>query len=597
MKDERVNGDGEDGELAWAAEGEEAAAAATGAAWKVLVIDDDPAVHSVSRLALQHLRVDGAPLEFYGAGSAREGRALLLAHPDAALVLLDVVMETDDAGLRLVDWLRREQGNTMLRIVLRTGQPGLAPEMAVMTGYDINDYLAKVDVTTQRLITSVIAGVRAYRDLRTITIQRSGLHKVIHATSTLFETHSLERLLAGILEQVAGLLLPRESTIFFVARRPLFAPTDPTPVIIAASGKYGDARGRPVGDVLAPAVLRDVERSLAGDGPIETAQYSIYSFDLRGDACPVLYLDGGGQLEAWERQMVALFCANAAMALRNHRMYDEQREWLRAVERFVPTTMARLVDRPDLRHVEVGDHVARDMTILFMDLVAFTARSERMAPPAVFELLNRLYAVLGPCLEGHGGVIDKYLGDGVMVIFPDGARGACEAALAALRALDRFNAEQPLADGPLAMGIGVHHGPVIMGMVGHARRMAPTVIADAVNTAARIQEWTRVLGARLLLSRAVFDEVAGEGLAAARSLGCMPMRGRSQAVELIEVYAAESEPVQGGRRATAEDFAAAVAGLASGARGAAAAHLADVLAVDPGDSVAQYLFASCADAW
>lgn len=134
-----------------------------------------------------------------------------------------------------------------------------------------------------------------------------------------------------------------------------------------------------------------------------------------------------------------------------------------------------------------------------------------------------------------------------------------------------------------------------MGMVGHARRIAPTVIADAMNTAARIQEWTRVLGARLLLSRAVFDEVAGEGLAAARSLGCMSMRGRSQAVEL-EVYAAESEPVQEGRRA-AEGFAAAVAGLASGARGAASAHLADVLAVDPGDSVAQYLFASCADAW
>ena len=595
MKDERTMSEDSD-ELAWAEEGEELPAAVTGAAWKVLVIDDDPAVHSVSRLALQHLRVDGAPLVFFGAHSAREGRALLLAHPDAALVLLDVVMETDDAGLRLVEWLRREQGNTMLRILLRTGQPGQAPEMEVMTGYDINDYLAKVDVTTQRLITSVIAGVRAYRDLRTITIQRSGLHKVIQATSTLFETDSLERLLAGILEQVAGLLLPRESTIFFVARRPLFAPTDLTPVIIAASGKYGEARGRPVREVLAPAVLRDVERSLAGD-PVESRDYSIYTFNLGGDACPVLYLDGGGVLEVWEHQMVALFCANAVMALRNHRMYEDQRQWLRAFERFVPTAMGRLVDRADLRKVEVGDHVARDMTILFMDLVAFTARSERMAPPAVFELLNQLYAVIGPCLEGHGGVIDKYLGDGVMVIFPDGAQGACEAALAVLAALDRFNAEHPLADGPLAMGIGVHHGPVILGMVGHARRIAPTVIADAVNTAARIQEWTRLLGTRLLLSRAVVEEISPGGMDASRSLGRLPMRGRTQPVEVIEVYAAENAASRGRRVATAESFAAAVEKLASGARGAAAAHLADVLAVDPGDSVAQYLFGLCADAW
>jgi hypothetical protein len=127
--------------------------------------------------------------------------------------------------------------------------------------------------------------------------------------------------------------------------------------------------------------------------------------------------------------------------------------------------------------------------------------------------------------------------------------------------------------------------------------MITGVIADAVNTAARIQEWTRLLGTRLLLSRAVVEEISPGGMDASRSLGRLPMRGRTQPVEVIEVYAAENAASRGRRVATAESFAAAVEKLASGARGAAAAHLADVLAVDPGDSVAQYLFGLCADAW
>ena len=476
--------------------------AAAGLRWKVIVVDDDPAVHSVSRLALQRLTVDGVPLQLLFAGSAHEARAVLDDHADAALLLLDVVMESDDAGLRLVEWLRRDRTNTMIRIVLRTGQPGLAPEMAVMTGYDINDYLAKTEVTTQRLITSVIAGVRAYRDLRTITIQRGGLHKVIEATATLFDARSLEQLLGGILEQVSGLLLPRESSVFFVARRPLFEPTEVTPTVIAASGRFSAALGQPVHEVLDATVLRDVERSLAGLGSVERGDYSVYSFDLGGDVRPVLYLDGGGALESWEHQVVSLFCANAGMALRTHRLYAEREQWLRAFERFVPKSLVHLVQKNDLRRVDVGDHLARDMSILFLDIASFTARCEMMAPPAVFALLNRLYAVVGPCLEQHGGIIDKYLGDGVMVLFPAGPREAVEAALAVLAAIDRFNHETPLADGPLMTGIGVHHGPVIVGMVGHARRMAPTVIADTVNTASRIQEYNRVLGTTLLISRA-----------------------------------------------------------------------------------------------
>ncbi|MBZ5715838.1 DUF3369 domain-containing protein [Nannocystis pusilla] len=589
-------GRSDDDAPAWAEDGEgppAPAAETSGGRWKVIVVDDDPSVHSVSRLALQRLTVDGVPLQLHFAASAREARGVLDDHGDAALLLLDVVMESDDAGLRLVDWLRRERINTMIRIVLRTGQPGLAPEMEVMTGYDINDYLAKTEVTTQRLITSVIAGVRAYRDLRTITIQRAGLHKVIEATSTLFDARSLEQLLGGILEQVSGLLLPRESSVFFVARRPLFEPTEATPTVIAASGRFSAALGQPVHEVLDATVLRDVERSLAGLGSVERGDYSVYSFDLGGDVRPVLYLDGGGALESWERQVVSLFCANAGMALRNHRLYAEREQWLRAFERFVPKSLVHLLQKNDLRRVEVGDHLARDMSILFLDIASFTARCETMTPPAVFELLNRLYAIVGPCLEQHRGIIDKYLGDGAMVLFPSGPREAVEAALAVLAAIDRFNRETPLPDGPLVMGIGVHHGPVIVGMVGHARRMAPTVIADTVNTAARIQEYNRVLGTTLLVSRAVAESVDPARRSALRSLGPIALRGRTQPVELLEVLAAAPAPVRALRAATAGSFAAGVAALDRQEFAVAAARFTEVVDADPGDTVARQ-FLDCA---
>lgn len=567
---------------------------APSARWKVIVVDDEPAVHSVSRLALHRLQVDGVPLELHFAESAAGGREALRRNPDAALLLLDVVMESDDAGLRLVEWLRRDQGNSTIRIVLRTGQPGLAPEMEVMAGYDINDYLAKTEVTTQRLITSVIAGVRAYRDLRTISIQRRGLQKVIEATAALFDARSVEQLLSGILDQVSGLLLPRESSVFFVARPPLFEPTEPTPIVIAASGRFGAAVGRPVAEILGAEVLADVERSLAGLGAVERGAYTVYSFDLGGDARPVLYLDGGGALEAWERQVVTLFCANATMALRNHRLYAEREQWLRAFERFVPKPLVRLVQRHDLRRVEVGDHVACDMSVVFMDIAGFTGRCERMAPPAVFALLNRLYAVLGPCLEERGGVIDKYLGDGLLVLFPGGPGDALAAAAASLAAIDRFNAEEPQREGDLVMGVGLHHGPLILGMVGHAQRIAPTVIADTVNITSRIQEYTRVLGADLLVSARAAEALAPGALPAARALGALPIRGRSQPVELLEVFAFEPAAARARKAASAPAFEAAVLALGRGDLAAARAGFAAVVAADPDDVPARHFLACCA---
>ncbi len=140
-------------------------AVATAEPWQVLVVDDEPDVLAVTRTALHGSSFLGRSIRILGAASAGQARDLLIRHPGIAVVLLDVVMETDDAGLRLVEAIRNELGRQAVRIILRTGQPGRAPEREVITRYDINDYRLKTDLTAQSLFTSVVAGLRGYSEI------------------------------------------------------------------------------------------------------------------------------------------------------------------------------------------------------------------------------------------------------------------------------------------------------------------------------------------------------------------------------------------------------------------------------------------------
>ncbi|HYE49601.1 MAG TPA: hypothetical protein VEB20_08420 [Azospirillaceae bacterium] len=150
------------------AEAPAAAAADPAPPWTVLIVDDDPGVHEITTFALGRVTFRGRPLRFLHAYSAAEGLSVVEATEDLALVFLDVVMETEDAGLRFVRALRTELERLSVRVVLRTGQPGQAPERQVIVDYDINDYKEKTELTADRLFVATVAALRAYDDLRTI---------------------------------------------------------------------------------------------------------------------------------------------------------------------------------------------------------------------------------------------------------------------------------------------------------------------------------------------------------------------------------------------------------------------------------------------
>lgn len=147
-------------DLIFAAEDE--AGAETGLPWLVLVVDDEPDVHAVTRLTLEKERFGERPVRLLYASSGAEGRRLLAEHPGIALVLLDVVMESDEAGLLFVRHVREELGNRRLRIVLRTGQPGIAPPREIVQRYQIDDYRTKTELTSERLYVSVAAALRSF---------------------------------------------------------------------------------------------------------------------------------------------------------------------------------------------------------------------------------------------------------------------------------------------------------------------------------------------------------------------------------------------------------------------------------------------------
>ncbi len=166
--------DGESGEP-----GEGSSSGASSKKWKLMIVDDDADVVQVTQFALKNFEFENKELEFVVANSGAEAKELIKEHPDTAVMLLDVVMEDDHAGLEVAKFVRNEANNQDTRIILRTGQPGLAPEKEVIINYDINDYKAKSELTSQKLFTTMISGLRAYKGIIALEKARDDLASLV----------------------------------------------------------------------------------------------------------------------------------------------------------------------------------------------------------------------------------------------------------------------------------------------------------------------------------------------------------------------------------------------------------------------------------
>lgn len=211
--------------------------------WRVLIVDDDTAVHQATEFALNGIKIMGRALEFLHAYSGEEGAQVLRREKDIAVILLDVVMERADAGLTLVHTIRNELANLEVRIILRTGQPGYAPEIEAIRDYDINDYKLKTELSGTALYTTLTTAIRSYEQIHAINASRRGLDMIIQASSALLAHHGVCEFAAGVITQIAGLLGLDPNGIVCALDQ---GQELPQARIIAAGGHYLDWIGQPL---------------------------------------------------------------------------------------------------------------------------------------------------------------------------------------------------------------------------------------------------------------------------------------------------------------------------------------------------------------
>lgn len=289
-------------------------------AWEVLVVDDDDDVHRATEMALRDLSIEGRPLRLIHAHSRQEAIALVEQHEDLAVILLDVVMESDDAGLQLVQDVRQRLRRESVRIILRTGQPGYAPELDTIRHYDINDYRTKSELTRVRLFTSLMVAVRVYRQMRAHEQTRRGLEMVVRASTELSKLHGMHLFAQGVVSQLCALLgIQPEGLI--CAQAGLQGRDDPARVI-AAAGRYGELIQKPLSDLGLPRVQQALERCLRERRSHFEEGLALYfsTSDGRGLAA---FVDHPDALQTLDRHLVEVFCSSMSAGFENVLLYGQ----------------------------------------------------------------------------------------------------------------------------------------------------------------------------------------------------------------------------------------------------------------------------------
>ncbi|HAT48765.1 MAG: DUF3369 domain-containing protein [Nitrospirae bacterium] len=286
--------------------------------WKVMIIDDDLGVHELTSMVLRRFQFEGRGLDLVSGYSGGEAQILMQQHPDTAILLLDVVMEREHAGLDVVRFVREGLQNRQVRIILRTGQPGVAPALDVITQYDINDYREKTELTQEKLLTAIVTGLRSFRDLTEIGKHKMGLETVVEATGSLFGLRSEKTLADAVLKSLAIIFLTAEghgerSPVGFAARE-----EEGVWRIYAGQGHYGFM----VGENLEACVSREVLAMVAsiwrsGQQPVFESNRMVTMFPGRFRSRQLIYFENKFNLNGLDKSLSGMFMAKVALAFRS----------------------------------------------------------------------------------------------------------------------------------------------------------------------------------------------------------------------------------------------------------------------------------------
>jgi len=322
--------------------------------WIVAIVDDDEQVHTITKMVLKSFSFDSRPIKFISAYSAQEGFDLFKNHHNIAICLLDVVMESDNAGLKLVKQIRNDMGNHFTRIVLRTGQPGQAPEETVIANYDINDYKEKTELTSDKLRTVIYSCLRAYRDIISLDHARKGLEQVIDASSQVFGIKFIEQFAQGILSQVTSVLNFDEDALYGVSEG-LTAHQDEEEDIIrvvSGIGRFVNDVGKDIREVLPEIVINEIAGT--NGNFISYHQQDSYLACYHSEEQPknILYINGLNERDSLQGKLLDIYSRNVLVAFENMYLKVSSEEAQREI-------VYLLGGAVETRSSETGQHLKR----------------------------------------------------------------------------------------------------------------------------------------------------------------------------------------------------------------------------------------------
>nr|WP_314860419.1 EAL domain-containing protein [uncultured Undibacterium sp.] len=290
-------------------------------AWNILIIDDDPDVHTATKFALNGLKIQNRNLCYLHAYSASEARHLLLHSEAIAVILLDVVMTDDDAGLQLVSYIRHTLLMKDVRIILRTGQAGYAPEMEAIRDYDINDYKNKTELTQAKLFTTVTSAIRSYEQICTISSNKLGLEAIIKASARLMALSDIQEFAETILEQVLDLILHDADAFICAINFADFSQNGEDPSkgahIIASKGKYQDWNNQRFVQVAERKQQAMVQKALFDRNHVYDVDSVVLYFSNNESVSMGMYFDTGFNMTTSQIRLLNMFCSNASVCLEN----------------------------------------------------------------------------------------------------------------------------------------------------------------------------------------------------------------------------------------------------------------------------------------
>jgi len=349
--------------------------------WRLLVVDDDEEVHIATRLALGDMQYAGRSLRIESCHSGLEAFEYLKGAQDVACILLDVVMENEHAGLDLVREIREVLNNHQIRIILRTGQPGYAPELEVIRSYDINDYKAKTELTVTRLMACVLTALRSYDQMMTIEEHRRGLEMVIHSSANLFSKRNLMDFGAGVLTQLAAQLgVSREGLICTGVE-------NGEPIIVAAAGAFAPYTRHPLAELGQPRIEAAIAKAFKAGANVFTDDYTV--FYLNSEACRAgaIFIQGSSAEIDRQRRLIELFAQNIALGFETAQLMERLSDT--AFTDAVTGLKSRAGFIQMVEHtLPHPNHPGQNLMVLVLDIDHFNMISERLGFHAGDDLLK-----------------------------------------------------------------------------------------------------------------------------------------------------------------------------------------------------------------